>query len=68
MLFLCASTLQKGWKTKDKLNFKLFELTVESHANPARAGNRKTADVPSKHYSKAQPTHNAQGNWEPRLL
>lgn len=27
-----------------------------------------TADVPSKHYSKAQPTHNAQGNWEPMLL
>lgn len=68
MFFLHGSTLQKGQKTKGKLNFKLFELTVESHANPARAGNRTTADVPSKHYSQAQPTHNAQGNWEPRLL
>lgn len=68
MFFLHASTLQKGQKTKDKLNFKQFELAVESHANPARAGNRVTADVPSKHYSKAQPTHNAQGNWEPMLL
>lgn len=68
MFFLHASTLQKGQKTKDKLNFKLFELTVETHANPARAGNGIRADVPSKLYSKAQPTHNAQGNWEPRLL
>lgn len=40
MFFLHASTLQKGQKTKDKLNFKQFELAVESHANPARAGNR----------------------------
>lgn len=68
MFLLHASTLKKGQKTKDKLNFKQFKLTVESQASPARAGNGITADVPSKHYSKAQPTHNAQGNWEPRLL
>lgn len=48
--FSCVPALCKRGR-RQKISWILNSLSwLESHTNPARSGNRKAADVPSKHY------------------
>lgn len=65
VIFQNASALQKGHRTKDRLNFK--HVVLNTPGSPCEGKKQAAVDAPHKQYHKAQPNQ-CQGNLELRLL